>query len=266
MEVECLTMISALFFSVAFAAVSAGSVNVSEVALPKSVGVVVSKKQVLAIPSVFGPVDERSVTKDIFERAIKKFSCDSFTPKYISNKKEIQKSDIAREIFEILKSKNGAFPVETATIRFRDMETKDASFPAAQAMVALGIMPAEDGNFQDRAVKSFELERMLARAFQAGCGLIPNDDPDNDKVLGDNDQCPLVPGGSDGCPEMSFRPRKETSGDLLRPYLRVPVSAESDGFLFHEQTDIQEGDLFRAVIRSLKTGENLSESAPIEVQ
>jgi hypothetical protein len=258
-------MILPLFVSLALAAVPASRIGVPDVREERSAGVAISK-EVAKLSASFGPLDERPVTKDIFERALMKFSCEPLPLKYASGTGEIKKSDLAREIFEILQSKDVLPAADTATIRFRDMDKNDDAFEAAQGAVSLGIVSPSNGNFEDRAVRSFELDRMLARAFAPGCGLVPNDDPDNDKVKGEVDDCPLVPGSVNGCPDVSFRPKKEASISPLRPYLRVPLSAESDGFLFQEMTDIQEGDLFRAVIRSPKTGENLSESAPIEVK
>lgn len=216
--------------------------------------------------AVFGPVDERVVTAPILKKTFEKFSCEQYEFKHVSDGKEMKKSDITQEIFDVLKSKNVVFPADTATMRFRDMDEKNGAFEAAQGLAALGVMPVDEGQFADGQIKSFELNRLMEQAFSSECGFIPNSDPDRDQIQGEDDLCPTIPGDKNGCPETVFRPRTETAGDDSRVKLRVSLSAETNGFLFQEKTDIQEGDLFRAVIRSPKTGENLSESAVLEVK
>ncbi len=60
------------------------------------------------------------------------------------------------------------------------------------------------------------------------------------------------------CPSFTKFPHKASPVPAF--HLRIPFSAQEAGFTVREQTEIRLGDQFRAVIRSSRTGENISES------
>jgi len=226
-----------------------------------------SVPQVVVLEDAFGPLDERSVTKSLFERALSKNSCEPFLLHTVSEERVLQKSEIVQEIYILLETNGAVFPPDTAMIRFKDIDEQDDFFLSAQALTALGVLQVVGGTFGEETLRSFELERMLGRAFVLGeCGFLPNEDIDGDGILNEEDSCINVPGTLKGRPIIPERLATKLGGAVSRVNLFAPSTAELLGFSFHELTDIQLGDLFRAVLRSPRTGKNLSESTPIQVR
>lgn len=255
-----------LFSLVLAVAVSTGSIlPAQENVPPKEVPSIM--RAVPVVTDVFGPVDERPVRKSLFERTLSKISCESFTLERNTEDRILQKSEIVQEIFSLLKEHNVVLPPDTAIIRFQDIDETDAFFESAQALTALGVLQARGGVFGESGVLHFELDRMLSRAFdQRECGFTPNTDMDGDGVRNTEDVCPFVPGTEKGCPVLPSRRTEKALGGVSRVRLFVPKEAESLGYSFHELTDIQFGDWFRAALKNPRTGKNLSESPPIPVK
>jgi hypothetical protein len=178
------------------------------------------------------------------------------------SQKELTKEVLVKNLLAKVEEKlppNFQYPPIKDVIKFRDILRENPIFEAAQKLSALEILPENEGFFgqpneKNPIVKISELKQTIRKAFDEKGELNYLQDKDLDGVPNTLDACPDIP-AKNGCPEIE----KEDK------FPNETVLTVSDDVKVVDETEIQIGDKFSAIIFDPVSEEIFAESAQLTV-
>lgn len=178
------------------------------------------------------------------------------------SKKELTKEFLVKELLKKVEKKLPAgfqYPSIKDAIKFRDISQENPIFEAAQKLKSLEILPENNGFFgkindKNPKVKISEMNQILEKAFDKKGDLNYLKDKDADGVPNALDACPDIP-AKKGCPEIKEEDK----------FPNDTVLEVSDNVKVVEETEIQLGDKFSAIIFDPVSSEIFAESKQLTV-